>query len=103
MFPRPYCVFVVGKKYEIVRLHAGAIDMLSFEFPSTLAGLDATRKFEPMSKIWYRTFTRIDSTSMETLMVVINLAREAETFKFLPAAYYRYCETYGFDAILDTL
>lgn len=72
----------LGKKYEITQLRTEALDILHYDFPSSLDEYDRN------------TTPRIDDFQPSTNVQVINLARETGTHVLLPAAFYGLCN-YG--------
>ncbi|KII84017.1 hypothetical protein PLICRDRAFT_118734 [Plicaturopsis crispa FD-325 SS-3] len=79
----------VSKKYEIQHLYDRALEYLTDQFPSTLAGWDARLYRMPR----YEGFT----------FDVIALARELDLARVLPAAFYRCVELYGAAFVLEGL
>lgn len=82
----------LGRKYEIVQLHAEAVTRLEYEFPSSL------KKCEEMVD-----FTMIDDTGCLASLVfeVIQLARENDLQCLLPWAYYLCCR-FSFEDIFNS-
>jgi hypothetical protein len=65
-----------------------AVDVLNAAFPSTLKQYDDNG----IQRIVFENSLYFD---------VVSLAREADIHRILPAAYYRYCEIFSFDEVLE--
>jgi hypothetical protein len=91
-FPVVAAYLRLGEKYEMEHLRMTAVNVLSAAFPSTLDIYNTDEEDVKEFLIFNNASLYFD---------VISLAREVGMHRFLPAAYYKYCEIFVLDEVLE--